>query len=42
MLRHQDLRTGNGKSNHREASALGGFPDLKQLARRRGHGEIGV
>ncbi|MBH8563645.1 hypothetical protein I8748_15850 [Nostoc sp. CENA67] len=28
------------KSNRTEASALGGFPDLKQLARRREHREI--
>ncbi|MBW4685868.1 MAG: SDR family NAD(P)-dependent oxidoreductase [Komarekiella atlantica HA4396-MV6] len=39
---YQDLRTGNGKSNHREASALGGFPDLKQLARHGEQGEIRV
>ncbi|MEH2405991.1 MAG: hypothetical protein V7K18_27355 [Nostoc sp.] len=38
----QDLRTGNGKSNHRgrrEASAPLRFPDLKQLAR---HGETAL
>ncbi|MEH2299731.1 MAG: hypothetical protein V7K88_12035 [Nostoc sp.] len=35
LFLHQDLRTGNRKSNHREASAPLRFPDLKQLARRR-------
>jgi hypothetical protein len=31
-----------GAACRSEASALGGFPDLKQLARHRGHGETAL